>query len=149
LKGGARYLKKGGGVLRATAAVKYAWRQQPSAAFCVSRVCRRLEVSRSGDDEWLARPSNTQADAEQPWQETGPHDFPQGRGTYGTRRIKPLLAPEGLQGSRRRLGPMLTQAGLRCKTRRKFKAPTTAGQAQMVAPNQRTREFPVTEPATL
>ena len=48
--------------------------------------------------------------------------------------------------SRRRLGRLLTQAGLRCKTRRKFKAPTTAGQAQTVAPNQLNRACPVPKP---
>jgi putative transposase len=60
--------------------------------------------------------------------------FAQGRGTYGTRRIKPLLAQEGLQVSRRRIGRLLARAGLRCKTRRRFKASTAAGQAQTVSP---------------
>jgi transposase InsO family protein len=41
---------------------------------------------------------------------------------------------------------MLTQAGLRCKTRRRCKAPTTAGQAQAVAPNQLNRAFTVQAP---
>lgn len=48
--------------------------------------------------------------------------------------------------SRRRIGRLLTQAGLRCKTRRKFKAPTTAGQAQTVAPNQLNRACTVPKP---
>ena len=77
------------------------------------------------------------------------HDFAQGRGTYGTRRIKYLLAQEGLVVSRRRIGRLLTQAGLRCKTRRRFKAPTASGQAQAVAPNQLNREFTVKEPDTI
>jgi putative transposase len=47
---------------------------------------------------------------------------------------------------RRRIGRVLAQAGLRCKTRRKFTAPTSAGQVQTVAPNQLNREFPVTAP---
>jgi putative transposase len=123
--------------------------QQQSAEFRVSRLCRMLEVSRSGYYEWLARPSTTQAEAEHQVQEKVQHYFAQGRGTYGTRRIKHLLAQDGLQVSRRRIGRMLTQAGLRCKTRRKFKAPTTAGQAQTVAPNQLNREFTVTEPDTI
>jgi transposase InsO family protein len=72
--------------------------------------------------------------------------FAQGRGTYGTRRIKHLLAQEGLRVSRRRIGRCLAQAGLHCKTRRKFKAPTASGQAQTVAPNQLDREFTVQAP---
>src|SRR5262249_4541884 len=74
------------------------------------------------------------------------HYVAQGRGTYGTRRIKPLLAQEGLQVSRRRIGRILAQAGLRCKTRRKFKAPRSAEPAQTVALNQLHRAFTVPVP---
>jgi putative transposase len=108
-----------------------------------------LEVSRSGYYEWLTHPSNTQAEADRQLQEKVQHYFAQGRGTYGTRRIKHLLAQEGLQVSRRRIGRLLAQAGLRCETRRRFKAPTTAGQAQTAVPNQLNREFTVTEPDTI
>ena len=75
--------------------------------------------------------------------------FAQGRGTYGTHRIKHLLAQEGLQVSRRCIGRLLAQAGLRCKTRRTFKAPRASGQAQTVAPNQLNREFAVKVPDTV
>jgi putative transposase len=120
--------------------------QQQQAEFPVSRLCRMLEVSRSGYYEWLRRPPSPRAAADQQLQEKVQRYFAQGRGTYGTRRIKHLLAQEGLQVSRRRIGRVLAQAGLRCKTRRKFKAPTAAGQAQTVAPNQLNREFTVQTP---
>jgi transposase InsO family protein len=109
-------------------------------------MCRLLEVSRSGYYEWLHRPPRTQTAAEQQLQDKVQRYFAQGRGTYGTRRIKHLLAQEGLYVSRRRIGRLLAQAGLRCKTRRKYKAPTMAGQAQTVAPNQLNREFTVDAP---
>jgi putative transposase len=121
--------------------------QQP-AAFSVSRMCQLLGVSRSGYDEWRSRPPRAQADAAQQLQKKVQHYFAPGRGTYGTRRIKPLLAQEGLQVSRR-IGRILTQAGLRCKTRRKCPAPRAAGQAQTVAPHQLQRKFPVSTPATV
>jgi putative transposase len=130
--------------------VKYAWIQQQQATFRVSSLCRMLEVSRSGYYEWLNRPpSSARADADHQVQTKVQHYFAQGRGTYGTRRIKYLLAQEGLVVSRRRIGRLLTQAGLRCKTRRRFKAPTASGQAQTVAPNQLNREFTVKEPDTI
>lgn len=122
--------------------------QQPTE-FSVSRMCRLLEVSRSGYYEWLSRPPRAQGAAEQHVEAKIQHYFAQGRSTYGTRRIKYLLAQEGLQVSRRRIGRVLGQAGLRCKTRRKFKAPTAAGQAQTVAPNQLNREFTVQTPDTV
>ena len=102
-----------------------------------------LEVSRSGYYEWLGRPPSAPPATEQQVQDKVQRYFAQGRGTYGTRRIKHLLAQEGLQVSRRRIGRVLAQAGLGCKTRRKFKAPCSSGQAQTVAPNQLNREFTV------
>ena len=112
----------------------------------MSRLCRVFAVSRSGYYEWLRRPPCALAEAEQALQDKITRYFAQGRGTYGTRRIKHLLTQDGLQVSRRRIGRILTQAGLRCKTRRKYKAPTTAGQAQTAAPNQLNREFTVQAP---
>jgi putative transposase len=129
--------------------VKYAWISQQHTVFSVSRMCRLLAVSRSGYYEWLGRPLCAQAEAEQALQDKITRYFAQGRGTYGTRRIKHLLAQEGLQVSRRRIGRLLSQAGLRCKTRRRFKAPIAAGQAQTVAPNQLNREFRVPAPDTV
>ena len=129
--------------------MKYAWIHQQQAEFPVRRLCRMLEVSRSGYHEWLRRPPSSRTTADQQLQEKVQRYFAQGRGTYGTRRIKHLLAQEGLQVSRRRIGRLLARAGLRCKTRRKFKAPTAAGQAQMVAPNQLNRDFTVKKPDTV
>jgi putative transposase len=83
-------------------------------------MCRLLEVSRSGYYEWLGRPPRAHTDADQQLQDAVQRFFAQGRGTYGTRRIKHLLAQEGLQVSRRRIGRLLAQAGLRCIMRRKL-----------------------------
>jgi len=94
-------------------------------------LCRLLEVSRSGYDEWLDRPPSANADVDQQLQEKVQHYFAQGRGTYGTRRIKHRLAQEGLQVSQRRIGHLLAQSGLRCKTRRTFKTPSTAWRHQL------------------
>jgi transposase InsO family protein len=106
-------------------------------------------VSRSGYYEWLHRSPRPYAEAEQQVPDKVQRCFAQGRGTYGTRRIKHLLAQEGLQVSRRRIGRLVSQAGLRCKTQRRFKVPTNSGQAQTVAPNQLNREFTVATPDTV
>jgi putative transposase len=119
---------------------------QQHTEYTVNRMCQVLAVSRSGYYEWLNRSPSPRVEADQQVQDKVQRCFAQGRGTYGTRRIKHLLAQEGLQVSRRRIGRVLAQAGFRCKTRRKFKAPTAAGQAQMVAPNELNREFTVQAP---
>jgi len=74
-------------------------------------MCRLLEVSRRGSYEWLGRSPSPQAAADQQRQAKGQHYVAQGRGTDGTRRLKHLLAPEGLQVRRRRRGRVLAQAG--------------------------------------
>jgi len=89
------------------AAVKYAWIHQQRPEFTVSRMCRLLAVSRSGYYEWLSRPPCAQTEAEQALQDMITRYCAQGRGTYGTRRLKHLLAQEGLQVSRRRIGRVL------------------------------------------
>jgi putative transposase len=115
----------------------------------VRRFCQMLAVSRRGYDEWLRRPPRPRAAAAQQLPEKVQRYFAQGRGTYGTRRIKPLLAQEGLRVSRRRIGRLLPQAGLRCTTQRRCKAPTAAGQTQTVAPNQLNQDFTVKAPDTI
>jgi hypothetical protein len=90
LAGGAGELQKGRGVLCATAAVKYAWRQQQPIAFTVSRMCQLLEVSRSGSDEGRSRPPRAQVKAAQQVEAKVQRYVAQGRGPYGTRRLKDL-----------------------------------------------------------
>jgi hypothetical protein len=74
-------------------------------------MCQVLAVSRSGDYEWLNRSPRTHVEADQPVQDNVQRCVAQGRGTYGTRRMKPRLAQEGLQVGRRRIGRGLAQAG--------------------------------------
>jgi putative transposase len=55
-----------------------------------SRRCRLLAISRSGSYEWRHHPPSVRAEADQQLQDKVTHCFTQGRGTYGTRRIKYL-----------------------------------------------------------
>ena len=61
---------------------------QQHTEFKVSRMCQLLEVSRSGYYEWLHRPPSPRAAVDQQWQSKIEGYFAQGRGTYGTRRLK-------------------------------------------------------------
>jgi putative transposase len=80
------------------------------------RMGQLREVSARGYEGWRGRSPRPAGEAEPPVQASVQHSCTQGRGTYGTRRIKPLLAQEGLQVSRRRMGRILAEAGLRGKT---------------------------------
>jgi len=64
---------------------------QQRPEFKVSRLCQVLAVSRSGYYEWLDRSPSTHVEAAQQVQDKVQRCFAQGRGTYGTRRMKHLL----------------------------------------------------------
>lgn len=72
--------------------------------------------------------------------------FEEGRGVYGTRRLKRLLANEGLIVSRRRIGRLLKKAGLQCQTKRRFKVTTDSKHHQPISPNLLARQFTVSQP---
>jgi putative transposase len=59
-----------------------------SDQFTVSAMCRALEVSRSGYDEWLKRPPSSHAQADQVLSKRIVHHFEVNRHVYGTRRLK-------------------------------------------------------------
>ena len=110
-----------------------AWLHTQHAEFPVRSLCRVLEGSRSGSYEWRGRSPRTPPETEQQVPEAVPRYCVQGRGPYGPRRIKHLLAP----------------AGRRCKTRRQCKAPRASGHAATGAPNRLNRALPVHAPDTV
>ncbi|WP_419620930.1 IS3 family transposase, partial [Thiolapillus sp.] len=61
--------------------------------------------------------------------------FQEGRGTYGTRRLKRKLKEVGYTVSRRRISRLMKRAGLVCKTKRKFRVTTDSKHKQPIAPN--------------
>ena len=79
-----------------------------SAVACVGSWRSRAVATTSGS---AARPARRLTPTQQVQAKVQRY-FAQGRGTYGTRRIKHLLAQEGLRVSRRRIGRLLAQAGL-------------------------------------
>lgn len=111
-------------------------------------MCQALEVSRSGDYDWLTRPPSARAQKDQVLSERIREHFEANRRVYGTRRLKACLADEGEHVSRRRIGRLMAQQDLEVKTRRKFKVTTDSHHGQAVAPHVLERHFDVKEPDT-
>ena len=110
-------------------------------------MCQVLQVSRSGYYEWCTRQPSTKQQTDEYLKERLAALFWQGRGCYGTRRLKRLLAQEGFVVSRRRIGRLLTEQGLVCKTRKKHTPSTTdSNHNNAVAPNRLDRQFKVAAP---
>ena len=103
-----------------------------------------MKVSRSTYYEWLNNPERcNRTGKDEELVEMIKRIFEEGRGTYGARRIKKLLAKQNEIVSRRRISRLMTEANLVCKTRHKFRATTDSKHNMPVAPNLLERKFNV------
>lgn len=107
---------------------------------------RVLDVSRSGDYEWLQRLPSPQARKDEVLSARMVAHFQANRQVYGTRRLTACLAHEGEQVSRRRIGRLIAEQALRVRTRRKFTPPINSSHGQAVAPHGLRRQFEVAPP---
>jgi transposase InsO family protein len=105
-----------------------------------------MTVSRSCYYAWLDAPKTALEQENDQLTETLTALFEQGRGTYGTRRLKRKFAEQGSVVSRRRIARLMKDAGLWCKTKKKFKATTDSKHNQSIAPNLLKRQFTVSQP---
>lgn len=87
-------------------------------------MCQLLQVGRSSFYEWLERQPSARALENQRLATRVKKIFMEGRGNYGSRRIRRLMQSEGLTISRRRVGKLMKQQDLHCKTKRKFRITT-------------------------
>ena len=115
--------------------MKYAWIKSHQEAFSITLMCEVMKVSRSQYYAWLKRPFTAREIENKALMEIITKLFEQGRGTYGTRRLKRKLADSGWTVSRRRIGRLLNLMGLSCKTKRKFKVTTDSKHNQPIVPN--------------
>ncbi len=109
-------------------------------------MCPFLKVSRSGFYDWLKRPKTNREIENERLTSRLKELFQEGRGNYGTRRLKKRFADFGYTVSRRRIGRLMKCAGLICKTKRRFKVTTDSKHQQPIAPNLLERRFNVEKP---
>ena len=126
--------------------MKYAWIKNHQNEFTVASMCQFLNVSRSCFYDWLKRPKTEREKENEALIDQLKMLFEEGRGNYGTRRLKRKLANLGLTISRRRIGRLMKRAGLVCKTKRKFKVTTDSKHNKPISPNLLERQFSVEKP---
>jgi putative transposase len=126
--------------------VKYAWIQSHQNEFTVASMCEFLNVSRSCFYDWLNSSKTEREKENEELIEQLRILFQEGRGNYGTRRLKRKLQKSGYTVSRRRIGRLMKRAGLVCKTKRKFRVTTDSKHNLPTAPNLLARQFTVKQP---
>ncbi len=90
--------------------MKYAWIQQHQSGYGVRPLCRFMAVSSSGYYAWSKQCTTARHQEDQQLTERLHVFFEQGRGTYGTRRLKHLFANERVRISRRRIGRLMCRS---------------------------------------
>jgi putative transposase len=121
--------------------VKYAWIEEHGDQFSVSRMCRQLEVSRTGYFQWKKRePSErSMANAALDAQVAAIHE--RSKGSYGRPRILRSLRTSGVHVSHERVRHSLNRQGLRPVYRRPFRVTTDSDHPNPIAPNVLGRRF--------
>lgn len=121
--------------------MKYAWIRDHSDQFPVARMCRVLQVSRSGFSQWRTRsPSaRAQANAVLDAQVAAVH-ADSGR-AYGRPRVHRALRHSGLRVGHERVRRSLRRLGLASVHRKPYRVTTDSAHAHPIAANLLDRRF--------
>jgi transposase/putative transposase len=113
-------LKKSGSVLRQGCMVKYGFIQTHQQEFRLTRMCRVLQVSRSGYYAWQRRGPSARTQANQQLLARMRILHQQTREAYGARKMWQLLTREGLVCGRHRVARLRRLAGIVALRRRRY-----------------------------
>jgi len=121
--------------------VRYAWIEQRRDDYVASRMCRLLEVSRTGYLQWRRRPpsARAQANARLDAQVAAMHAA--SKGSYGRPRIVRALREDGLRVGPERVRRSLRRQALRPVYQRPYRVTTDSNHRKPVAPNVLARRF--------
>lgn len=122
--------------------MKFRFIRDGAAWFRVGRMCRVLNVSRSGYYAWLRRPESRRAREDRRLAAQIRAIHKQYREVYGSPRVHAELRAQKIRCSRKRVARLMRQHGIRAKQTKRFRPGTTdAKHFRPVAPNVLNRNF--------
>jgi len=121
--------------------VKYAWIEQHRDQFAVARMCRQLDVSRTGYCQWRLRAPNPRARAQATLDARVAAIHTDHQRRYGRPRILRELHAQGLPVGHERVRQSLKRQGLRPVYRRPYRVTTDSNHQNPIAPNVLDRRF--------
>jgi putative transposase len=114
--------------------------------FPIRRMCKELNVSRSGYYAWCKRPTGAREMANQELYQKIKAVYNDNRGVYGSPRIYRELKDQGVACSENRIARLMRLRSLRAKQYRRFKSTTKRDKAHPAAPNLLKRDFDTKQP---
>jgi putative transposase len=121
--------------------VKYAWIDEHRDRFSVARMCRQLDVSRSGYCQWRARPPSNRSMANRALDARVAALHAESDRSYGRERIVRALAEQGTLVGHERVRQSLLRQGLQPVYKRPYRVTTDSRHEKPVAPNVLERRF--------
>jgi transposase InsO family protein len=109
--------------------------------FCVSALCRVMQVTRSGYYAWRRREPGQRQRENEALLGRIRHFFERSNGTYGSSRILRDLREEGFICGRQRVARLMQRAGLRAVAAARFRVTTDSKHALPVAENLLAQDF--------
>jgi transposase InsO family protein len=126
--------------------MKFRFITENQGTFKVGRMCRLLNVSRSGYYAWLKRPKSRRSHENEKLGAKIHQIFDGSHRTYGSPRIHAELRFQGLSCGRNRVARLMRKLGIKAKTKRRFKATTDSKHNLPVASNLLGQNFEVAAP---
>lgn len=121
--------------------MRYAWIEEHRDLFSVSRMCRQLDVSRTGYCQWRTRPPSERSMANQRLDVQVAAIHRASRRSYGRERIHRQMHEQGIPIGRERIRNSLRRQGLRPVYRRPYRVTTDSSHDKPLAPNVLKRRF--------
>jgi transposase InsO family protein len=115
--------------------VKFAWIQTEKARYSLTKLCRWLDVTRSGFYAWQTRPESAHAQRDRQLKVLVRASFAASKQRYGSPRIHEDLIEQKEPVSRKRVIRLIQEDGLRARARKRFKCTTMSDHDQPVAAN--------------
>ena len=121
--------------------MKYAWIEEQSDLFCVTRMCRQLGVSRTGYCQWRSRAPSDRSIANALLDAQVSVIHASSKRSYGRPRIVRALRKQGSAVSHERVRNSLKRQALRPVYKRPYRVTTDSAHKKPVDPNVLDRRF--------
>lgn len=126
--------------------MKYQFIEKHRSAFAVEKMCRSLQISKSGYYAWRTRPQSKREQANEKLDHHIRTIYEQSKGTYGSPRITKALNNQNIDCSETRVARRMRKNNIKAKTKKRFKVTTHAQHSHPIAENLLGQQFTAQRP---
>jgi putative transposase len=126
--------------------MKYQFIENHRSAFAVEKMCRSLQISKSGYYSWRTRPKSNRDQANEKLDHHIRTIYQQSKGTYGSPRITGALNNQNIHCSENRVARRMRKNNIKAKTKKRFKVTTHSKHTHPIAENLLGQDFTAQRP---